>query len=176
MPQKLPFHEWLIVSLIILTMLSLTVITYVSDHNQLPPVKQAHSIVQDLKISIEGAVLNPGNYTLKKGSSIGDLLQLAEPTSDADLRKVKKISKLKNGQKLVINTIPLLTIHVEGAVKQEGSIVIPDGTMLKDLASYVSFLPEADIKKLLKKRRLKDGETIRVDRIKSPKVTINQDN
>jgi hypothetical protein len=159
--EKLPLHEWLIVCLLVTAMLSLALMTLWHNSNHLPPTHAPH-ILQEIRVSIQGAVKNPGTYTFKKGATWGDILALAAPLLEADLRKIKMERKLKHEQTIQVRFKSMLTIYVEGAVVEPGAIEVPEGTQLKDLFQYTQFLPHANLELLEKKRRLKDGETIYV--------------
>lgn len=160
-PQQLPFHEWLIVALILALMLCLTAITYMRNEDILPSTKAVHALVsQDIHISIQGAIAKPGDYTLKQGSTLGQLLDLVEPLPEADLSRQKRNKKLREGQHIYVPPKTMITIHLEGAVEQPGVVQVTKGTRMNELISKVALLPEADPKPLQKKRRLKDQEVI----------------
>ncbi|MDO4908809.1 MAG: ComEA family DNA-binding protein [Corynebacterium sp.] len=51
-------------------------------------------------VSIQGAVASPGMYTVEPGVRVGELLQAAEPHSDAELGTVNHAQKLVDGQQI----------------------------------------------------------------------------
>ena len=168
MSEKLPFHEWLIISLIVCIMLGLTIVTSVWDDSISPLTNSSHSLVShEIKVTIKGSVAKPGSYTLKKRSTLKDLLLLAEPLVDANLSKFKVSSFLKNNQQINVPSLTMITIYLEGAVAQSGSLQVPKGTQIQELESYTDFLPDSDLKVLKKKRRLKDEELIYIPSKKS---------
>lgn len=162
MTQKLPFHEWIVVSLIITSMVCLTVVTYIYDTDTLPRTDHVHQlqIPKQIKVSIQGAVIKSGVYTIEKGKTIQDLLDLAGLIPDSDTSQLKLASQLRNGQHVYVPSISFITIYLKGAVEQVGEVKVPKGVRLKELVNYVRLLPEADLNQLNKKRKLKDRETI----------------
>jgi len=158
---KLPFHEWIIISLLIALMLSLAAVTYFRDRDTLPETGQPLAIDSDtFKVTIHGAVSKPDTYTLKRGASLQVLLDLAEPLPNADLSKLKLKRKLKADESFYIPSKKLITVYLEGAVADIGPIQIYEGSSLHDLSEKIDLLPNADKRSLKKKRLLKDEETI----------------
>lgn len=155
--SQLRVHEWAaVVALTCLTALLAVVSLRTSD-----PIPIA-STRRPLHVSaeIEGRVRFPGTYAFPLGARVQDLLELAQPLSDANLKGVRRGTKLREGHYLEIGTLPTITVQVEGAVRQEGQVRVPVGTRLIDLLGVVSFSKNADLRALKKKRRLKDGETV----------------
>ncbi len=125
------------------------------------------AISSEVQIWIEGAVAKPGAYVLKKGSHLEDVLACAQPLAEADLTQLKLKKTLYDGQKIQIPTKLFMTVILEGAIEQPGPLKVPQGIFLKDLDQYAKFLPEADLKKIKKKKRLKDGEIVQIPAKKS---------
>ncbi len=163
MAQKLPAHEWLIIVLIIAILLILSAIAYLGEERFLPSTGVSHDLVsQEIEVIIAGAVTKPGTYVLRKDALLKDLLELCKPLPEADLRRLNLEGKLRHGQKVRIITKPLITIFVGGAVEKPGALQVLKGTKLEDLLKHIQFTPEADLKKMQRKRRLKDQEVIHV--------------
>lgn len=162
-PQRLPFHEWMIVCLIILLMFFLSFVTYMKSDESLPQlVKNKDLNFDKMRVFIQGAVKKPGEYTLKKNSLLAELLELAEPLPEADLRLLKRNKKIKDGQHLYVPLKALITIYIEGAVEQPGPLKIWKGTRFNELKSKINLQETADPKFFNKKRYLKDQEIIKV--------------
>lgn len=158
---KLPFHEWIIIFLIIVLMLSLAVVTHLRDQDPLPETGHAFSLYSDTyKVTISGAVSKPDTYILKKGATLKVLLDLAEPLPNADLSKVNLKRKLKDEETFYIPSKKLITVYLEGAVANQGPLHLYEGSSLQDLLQNVEFLPNADKRSLKKKRILKDEEIV----------------
>lgn len=167
LPQEqpsLPAHEWLAIVFIISLMAVLCLVAISYRESSLPEVtSEPHYVIdQEIEVFIEGAVENPGTYKVKRGALLQEVLILAKPTTNADLRRIKLQSKVRQGQSVKILTLPMITIHIEGAVNNPGSMTLPKGTRLCDLIEKISFQENADLKKLQKKRKLKDSEVIKV--------------
>lgn len=106
----LPFHEKFMAWLIISVLLFLTVLNIIFDEPSMPMTESEHHLANPLlEIVIEGAVEFPGVYQVKKGSLIKEVLELAKPLPEANLKRIKldspitrrrviKISKLVNAE------------------------------------------------------------------------------
>lgn len=159
--SKLPFHEWLIICLLIATLLMLSFIIFFWRKDVSPPIAATYELNSEIiSVTISGAVKKPGPYDLKKGTLLKELLERAQPLPEANLERLKMNSKLRDGQVVKIAGQKWITIHLEGAVEQQGPMQVKLGTQLQDLPELVTFAPEADLSKLQKKRRLKDEEVI----------------
>lgn len=155
--SQLRVHEWAaVVALACLTALLAVVSLRTSD-----PINTASERRPVyVSVEIEGRVRFPGTYALPLGARVQDLLELAQPLVDANLKGIRRGTKLREGHYLQIGTLPTIMVHVEGAVRQEGQVQVPVGTRLIDLLGVVAFSKDADLKAVKKKRRLKDGETV----------------
>lgn len=170
-PQKIKqapqlyVHEWLAVALIagFLLLLTLIVICRRGDTHLFEEKENSklHYLKpQTIDLYIDGAVAKPGSYQVKIGTLTRDVIAMAEPLPEADLRKIRPTSKARNGQSYTVATRPTITILISGSVKSEGSLTIPKGTRLCELTRYVQFKANADLEKINRKRYLKDNESI----------------
>lgn len=158
----LPFHEWAAILLIVLLLAILTAISFGKEATAFPKhLNTPHFITtNEIEVWIEGAVENPGYYKVKRGACINDVLQCAIGKEDADLKKVKLHKKLRQGQIIKIPQMEMISVFVVGEVENAGSISLPKGSQLKDLVPMVKFTRDANIEKLNRKRKLKNGEKI----------------
>lgn len=170
MHSKLPLHEWIIITLLMAIMAMLAILVIMNRSKAEPLTMQPHEVVSsNLYVSIQGAVSKPGNYTLKKGATVRDLVELAELCPEADQTQIKWKNRLREGQIVKIPTRKMITIYLTGAVTHPGPLNVLSGTRLEELSKQITFLPEADVKKLNKKRYLKDQEVVEVLSKKSSK-------
>jgi DNA uptake protein ComE-like DNA-binding protein len=161
--SKLPPHEWVIISLLIITLTLLSFVTLFNKKEILPQALATAELTSEfIQVTIKGAVTHAGIHELKRGARLKDLLDIAIPAADADLKKLKLNSKLRDGQVVKIIALEWITIYLKGAVEQEGPLKILKGTKMEDLTDKIAFLPEADRTKLKKKRLLKNDEVIHV--------------
>lgn len=163
MTSKLPIYEWLIIVLLLLILFVLIMIAYVRQEKALPPTATPYELVKSqFEVTIQGAVSKPGTYLIKKGSLLEEAIELARPLPEADLRSFRRYSKVRDGQKINVPTKQMITVTLEGAIENPGPIQVPKGSRLEELIPYLQFTPEADVKKIQRKRRLKDQEVIHV--------------
>lgn len=158
---SLQVHEWLAVTLFLGILIFLT---FVSSFSNKPPSFHplTSSASKELVVEIQGAVEHPGIYHLKPGTQMEALLQMAIPTKEANLRKVKRRTKLYHGQVLTIPEQQMITITLKGAVQNPGTYKIPKGSNRQYLLNTVQFFSEADLQMLQNKRKLKDKEEITI--------------
>ncbi len=160
-------HEWLAIAVILGFLLLLTLIAAVGqsqDHEAFKTVAAPGSYLkpQEIEFHIEGAVAKPGIYRVKVGTKLKDAIILAEPLLEADLRKIKPASRVRNGQKVVLATREMISISVSGAVQEEVTLSVPKGIRLNELSKYVKFTDDADIEKLKSKRYIKNQEKVEI--------------
>lgn len=53
-------------------------------------------------VQVGGAVNKPGVYQIKEGTRIYEVVNLAQPTADADMDSLNLVQKLTDGQKIVV--------------------------------------------------------------------------
>lgn len=160
---ELKIHEWLAVIVLIAILGALSIMAYVTkgnvgDNNRSLPSFLSKS--GKIEILIEGAVAYPGIYYLPSGIVMEDVLLLAQPVSNADLRRFNLKASIKKGRIIKVPLRPMITIHLKGAIMNPGEISVPKGTRLMDLAPHIQFVENANRNSLNKKRKLKEGETI----------------
>lgn len=162
-PAVLKIHEWLAVVILISLVGGLALITSFPNtdshkKNKTPSfIKKEHDGV---RVLIKGAVTYPGIYQLPSEMLLGDVLDIAQVNSNADLRRYKLDRKLSKGRVINIPIRKMITIHLKGAVKLPGAMRVPKGTALADLESMVEFSDNADRNALRKQRKLKDNEVV----------------
>lgn len=159
---KLHVHEWLAVVAAIGFLILLALVALFRNDSEAHLTKNEGKLhflkSQTVDLYIAGAVAKPGSYRVKTGSFVKDAIAMAEPLPEADLRKIRPASKVRNGQSYVIPLRPMITLSLTGAVKEEGLHTVPKGTRLCELARHIALNPDADLEKLDRKRILKDNE------------------
>ncbi len=159
---SLQAHEWLAVVVIIGFMGMLTVLSLSSRHASYSTGEPHHVVSPDIMVIIEGAVEKTGSFTIPKGTTLREVLDLAKPFPEAHLEKLNLNKPVRKNQVIKVPEKPFITITLEGAVNDPKTIKMPKGSRLEDLLGKLSFHAEADQEKLRRKRRLKNGETVKV--------------
>jgi hypothetical protein len=158
----LAVHEWLAVIVIIgcfatLTCLSLIFDKSIPDNTSSIP----HYLKpQYIEVLVQGAVELPGSYKMSSSAKLKELIALANPIPEADLRHLKLEGKLRNGQVVKIQTRQHIDVYVSGAVENPGKLRVPQGTKLNELGNYAQLSTHADTNKINRKRILKSEEVI----------------
>lgn len=127
-------------------------------HNLNKGLRSGDSIVVNPLIntvSIESGVMRPGNYELKDGESVRDLINYANGfNKEANIETItlKRLSgnnivslnikndelnstKLQDGDSVYITENKISKVFIEGAVRNPGKYLIPTGTKLSELIS-----------------------------------------
>lgn len=162
---QLYVHEWLAVVAIVGFLLLLTLIVIFRGGNSHLLIEKSDEKLHYLKpqtvnFYVDGAVAKPGSYQVKVGTLIKDVIAMAEPLPEADLRKIRPTSKVRNGQSCTVSAQPTITIHISGAVEEEGPLTIPKRTRLCDITQHARLKSTADLEKINRKRYLKDNENV----------------
>ncbi len=168
--KKLNNSEWMVVLSLILLLFTLTWVTH---RNNLSLLSRDYSEPQfildpQIQVRVEGAVEYPGVYIVERGALVQDVLIKAQPTNQADLKRLSQNKKVRDGQTLKIPSKEYISIQLKGAVEKPGVIVVAKGTLMHELPTLVKFSPGANLNKLQQKRKLKEGEVIQVDFVKKP--------
>lgn len=149
--NKLPLRERLAASLICGSFLLLSLFALLLPQTTLPRNQPTHT---NLEVTILGAVMHPGDYELPPGAILHDLLELAQPTREADFSRMRRQRKLTHGEEIILPAKKPLTIYLDGK-----KIQVPKGTRICDLRLWIDLDPQtAD--QLASKRTLKDGDQL----------------
>ena len=163
--SQLFVHEWIAIAIILGFLLLLTLIAALgqsSDFQSLKTGPASYLKPQEIEVHIEGAVAKPGAYRVKTGTKLQEAIILAEPLLEADLRKIRPASRLRNGQRIVLPTREMISISISGAVQEEVTLSVPKGLRLNELSKYLKFTEDADVEKINSKRFLKNQEKINI--------------
>lgn len=126
----------------------------------------------DLVVFVEGCAEVTGRLCFKKGARIDEVLAVAKPTAEADLRGIKRYARVRDGQIVEIPKIEWIEITLKGAVEESRVIKVPRGARVIDLLDIVDLHPDADREWLQKKRKLKDLETVTIP-VRGQKINAN---
>lgn len=160
MPDEyLKIHEWLAVSIFIGVICAVALLT-----SMVQLTENTSAVIQkeEIEIVVKGAVANPGVYRFPSEMRLKDILGIAQLLPNADLRRYNLDSQVSRGRVINVPARTMISVHVEGAVKEKATLTIPKGTRLEELADIIAFADDADTQALHKKRRLKDQEVVKV--------------
>jgi hypothetical protein len=159
---QLAAHEYLAVIVIIGFFAMITLIS-VFRQESLPigAEGEAHYLKpQIVEVYIQGAVESPGAFKVKVNSKVQDVIILAQPLKEADLRRYKPTAKVRAGQIITVPSRSMIEITVTGAVENPGLIKVPRGLRLHELGAYVQFSSKAVPSKIKHKAALKAGDSV----------------
>lgn len=94
------YRDWLIVVLVVGLFLSLGAVSYLKsqkfDYSQEIQMKN-ELLSANVRVTVNGAVENPGIYIFEKGATIKDLFTKAKPLKIADTKRWRLNKKLWDG-------------------------------------------------------------------------------
>ncbi len=164
--QSLKVHEWLAVLVLITVIVALAAMTSFPKKPTSLSSFNCEVGGRCFEIVVSGSVKYPGIYHFSSPIVMRDLLEIAQTTPEADLRRYRMDLSITKGKNVDVPALMMMTVYVKGAVKNPGSIEIPSGSSVADLIPFLVFDEDANIKSLQKKRKLKEGEVIDVPRSK----------
>ncbi|MEX1012767.1 MAG: SLBB domain-containing protein [Waddliaceae bacterium] len=159
--DRLPVHEKVAVLLICILF---GIFVLLSQWNNDPLFfeigEETQIINNEVEVQVFGEVANPGSYWVQKGTPLKDVIIKAEPTADANLKKLDQEALLVRKRVITIPKTKTITVFLNDAMERQ-TLKVSEGTRRGDLT---------DIKLKYPNRKLKDGEEFHVNRNE-----INQD-
>lgn len=159
----LKVHEWLVIAILIgflIGLASLTSFSVKGESNSGGGPQFNQQKYSGFDVFVKGAVDHPGVYHIASEIVMRDLLSLAGLSPNADLRRFNLDVVIKKGRIVNVPMRAMINIHLKGAVSEERTITIPKGSKLEDLLTIADLAPDANLKALQKKRRLKHDEIV----------------
>ncbi|MBT3394021.1 MAG: hypothetical protein HN411_02780 [Waddliaceae bacterium] len=103
----LKVHEWAVVVIAIGAILATGTYGYITSSypTTQDDTKGTPFVTETITVTVEGAVQYPGTYTVKRGTLMKDAIAMAQPLDNADTRRVKNNSKVRNRQKIKVKTL-----------------------------------------------------------------------
>ena len=100
----LPFHEKLFALAVVgFFILLMGLNLWVSDYEPILNVSHPHQVQNLLiEVTVEGNVVYPGIYQVKKGTTVGEVLKKAVLTEESRLGRLKLDGKITRRRKIVI--------------------------------------------------------------------------
>lgn len=166
MKKSLQSSEWFLVASLLLIMVSLVTISKISATkatSQLPIEEDQKKVL----VTVEGAVKKPGSYFIEVGSSIQDVLKIAKPLPNADLKKWLLLGEIQSDCQIEISELSEIVVSIKGAVVKPIELTLPVGSRICDLKSKILLSEDAEKAFFRRRKRLKNGDIICV-----PKKTV----
>lgn len=167
--------EWIFVLSILFLMFSITLVSKINasrsssylDENPLP-------IHEPCSVVIDGAVSNPGTFTVPPGTLLKKLIKKSRPTPFADLKEFSLEQRVEKSMSIHIKELTEITLTIERAGFEPEQVVVPAGIKGCQLKKHLCFAaPES---KIFKSRRfLKDGEVISLGEEENSSAISSQD-
>ncbi len=162
MKKSLTTSEWTLVGIFLIVMASLVLIAKVNKIRAGEEILAAEPRATQVLVTIDGAVKNPGEYWVPKGTLVEAALQKARPRPDADVAALPLKEILTGARQFTVPELREIRVWVEGAVAAAVELVLPVGSRISDLKAKVAPTDETDRAFFRRKRLLKHGEKIEV--------------
>ena len=100
----LPVHERVFALVVVgFFVLMISLNFWFSEKEIIVDRNQPHEVQNPLiEVVVEGKVRSPGTYQVKKGTTVGEVIKMAEPSEEAKISKVKVDSKITRRRKIKI--------------------------------------------------------------------------
>ena len=101
---ELARHERAVIYLLLFGLSIAASLAFFDDEPTLPQSSEPgiYLTPQTVTVTIDGAVAHPGPYTLPKNSTIQDLFDRAQPASNANIKRFKPTTRLRNGRHIYL--------------------------------------------------------------------------
>ncbi len=160
--STLKVYEWLAISslIIILGIMALIACFFKSPSQLSDKLLPAFQPLSKIEVAVKGHVDKPGIYTVLPHTTVKDMLALAEVRPNADLRRWRLERPIKRSCDINVKQRSMIQVHLKGAVKSPGPLLIPKGSRLEDLISLADLSENANRDSLRRKRKLHPDEII----------------
>jgi hypothetical protein len=153
--------EWVIVISLMLVMASFVIVAKVNAFRTSSIVKENFIPPHELcKIVIEGEVKRPGTYMVLPGTPLKKILKKSSPTPFANLKQIDQKQIVEESANYTIGRLTEISIRIEGLPSGTIHLVVPAGTRMCNLKSYIHFEEDRKHRKFKNRRILRDGESI----------------
>lgn len=155
--------EWAIVISLMLIMISMVIIAKVNAYRSSSYLLE-NPIVHHApcEIVIDGEVLKPGTFMVTPGTQLKNVIRKSRPTPFSDLKNLDLKRALEVSEHIHVGKLTEISITIQGLLS-ERSLVIPAGTRMCHLKSYVDLSLEWPYIQTKSRRILKDGDVVWVN-------------
>lgn len=87
--ERIPLHEWIAVAFFTSILLFVAIVNCIVNRLENSPIIPKNSC-GERSVTLTGCVERPGTYRVEVGASLREVVAMAAPTPDADLRKLKR--------------------------------------------------------------------------------------
>ena len=101
----LPFHERLFALVVAGVFINIIFLNYWFSEQEVVIDKRHPHFTKSpfIEVIVEGRVKKPGTYQVKKGTLVGEVVNMAIPEEDANLKRVKLDSRITRRRKIKIH-------------------------------------------------------------------------
>ena len=116
---------------------------------------------EEISIFVVGAV-DEAHVHARKGATVEDLFQSVHLHLDADTSELDGMRRLNDGEVVVIPKKGMTTVYVTGAVEESKVVIVPKETGPETILQCVCIRADADRASFLRRKKIKNGEVIRI--------------
>ena len=169
MEKSLPSSEWVFVGSILIVMTAFFVVAKVNAYRASSEISIAPLLKEECIVTITGAVSRSGEYTVRVGTTLEQVLKKARPMPYSNLRALPLKKIIETSLLIDVEELTEISVSIDGEVAEPVTLVLAPKSRICDLKSKVIFTDETDKTFFRKRRLLRDG-----DRITVPKKTVEQ--
>lgn len=167
--RRLLDSEWMIIISLMLVMASFAIIAKVNAFRTSSILKENfiphHALCE---IVIDGEVAKPGTFMVPPGTPLKKVLKKSSPTPFADLKQIDENRGVEESAHYKIERLTEISVRIEGLPSGTIDLVVPAGTRMCNLRSYICL--DVDRKYLIStsRRMLRDREIISIEKTSNP--------
>lgn len=151
-------REWIALITVFFLLTVLTLLSFRTTKQELDFQHPHYLTNHSVEIVLKGAFSKPGKVTVAMGMTVGDVLKEHPLLSEADSSRLNLSKKIRNNSVIDVPFKKRIVVHLTGAMT--ATLSLPQRTSRLDLMPLLLPFQEIDLTSLLKKQRLKNGETI----------------
>ena len=162
MDTKLLPHEWASTTFLLILLFTLSMFAFFNREEPFPSYEETRdSSKPTVTIHLQGAIENPGNYTVNKNTSLQTVLKKAGLKPEANLTKINFKKKLTKDLSFHIPKQELVHINLVFENYHE-TLLVPKGMYAFELIDQLTLPENADWRVLNSKKKLNKTQTIHI--------------
>lgn len=163
--RGLVHSEWTIVISLMLLMASFAMIAKINAFRSASILKENFLSHHELcEIEISGEVAKPGTFIVIPGTPLKKILKKSSPTPFANLRRIDLNKSVETSAHYKVERLTEILVRIEGLPSGAIDVVIPAGTRMCHLKSYVNFEDAGLYLTFSNRRILRDGDVVSIEK------------
>ena len=124
-------------------------------------IRDSHHSLCEIEIS--GEVAKPGTFMVLPGTPLKKILKKSSPTPFANLKQIDLNQNIEASAHYNIERLTEISVRIEGLPSGVIDVVIPAGTRMCHLKSYVNLEVARSCLTFTNRRILRDGDVVSIE-------------